>query len=316
MQRTILKLYTMVREKQGWTSEEPSFNKEGQPVIHDIARALGVGGHSDMQEDIPENEEHTNALIEKLTATEAAAKRQGMKRESIDDTPYMVRQHSNRHSEADSDTSFSTEDRPSTLPSSSEPMRLAPKTLAPLQIDQMQYLPAELTPASQLDEFYDPCYLTSPMYSDGFPSESPDEDMMWIDNDISTGISASQPPLPSMAILPQAIPMAQRLDAMSSMGRINAFEASALGGTRGGVPGREMSSQEYIYGMGTPQNLGQGMGGMAGTGTIRPGMLEKAPPLVGGGMAGFEIGGNGINGRSAGGALDGPFSFKNFHTPQ
>lgn len=274
-----------------------------------------------MEEDIPENEEQSSALVEKLSAREAAAKRHGTKRESIDDTPYMARQHSNRHSEPDSDTSFSTEDRPS-LPSSRQPMRLVPKTLAPLQIDQMQYsMQNDLAPASAFDaEYYDPSYLTSPMYSDGFPSESPDEDMMWMDNPISIGIAPSQPPLPSMAISPlstaQAIPMAQRLDAMSSLGRISAFEASTVAGTRGGVSGRGMSSQDYIYGIGAPQNLGQGMGGIAGTGTIRPGMLEKTPPLVGGGMAGFEMGGNGINGRSAGGTLDGPFSFKNFHTPQ
>lgn len=269
-----------------------------------------------MEEDIPENGEQSHALAEKLAAREAATKRQGMKRESIDDTPYMVRQHSNRHSEADSDTSFSTEDRPSTLPSSTQPMRLAPKTLAPLQIDQMQYLPGDMTSASQFDEFYDPSYLTSPMYSDGFPSESQDEDMMWMDNRISNGISASQPPLPSMAISPlstaQAMPLAQRLDAMSSMGRINAFEASTVAGTRGAVPGRGMCSQEYIYGIGAPQHLGQGMGGIAGTGTIRPGMLEKAAPLSYEAM-------NGVNGMSVTnsvGAPDGPFSFKNFHTPQ
>ena len=255
MQRTILKLYTMVREKQEWTSEEPSFNKEGQPVIHDIARALGVGGHSDMEEEIPENEEQSHALIEKLNAREAAATRHGTKRESIDDTPYMARQHSDRHSEPDSDTSFSTEDRPS-LPSSRQPMRLAPKALAPLQIDQIQYsMQNDLTSAGAFDaEYYDPSYLTSPMYSDGFPSESPDEDMMWMDNPISSGISASQPPLPSLAISPlsttQAIPMAQRLDAMSSLGRIGAFEATTVTGTRAGVPGRGMNSQEYIYGIG------------------------------------------------------------------
>ena len=132
-------------------------------------------------------------------------------------------------------------------------------------------------------------------------------------------ISASQPPLPSMAISPlsatQAIPMAQCLDAMSSLGRINAFEASTVAGTRGGVLRRGLSSQEYIYGIGAPQNLGQGMGGIAGTGTIRPGMLEKGAPVG----LGFEMAGNGlngVNGRNSVRALDGPFSFKNFHTPQ
>ena len=315
MQRTILKLYTMVCEKQPWAFDEPSFNKEGQPVIHDIARALGVGGHDDMEDMLPENEEQANELIEKYRAKEAGKKgRNHLKRESIDDTPYMVRQHSNRHSEPDSDTSFSTEDRPSTLPSSTQPMRLAPKALEPLQIDQMQYtMQGDLTSASAFDaEYYDPSYLTSPQFSE-FTRESPDSDMLWMDNPLS----ASQPPLPGMAISPlqsgSAIQMAQRLDAMSSLGRINAFEASIAAGTRTSALGRSMGSQEYVYGVGglPAQSM---MGGMAGTGTIRPGMLEKAAPLNG-----FEMGGNGmngINGRNAVGGLDGPFSFKNFHTPQ
>ena len=303
----------MVREKQIWVFDEPSFNKEGQPVIHDIARALGVGGHEDMEDMLPENEEQANELIEKYRAKEAGEKgRKHLKRESIDDTPYMVRQHSNRHSEPDSDTSFSTEDRPNTLPSSTQPMRLAPKTLEPLQIDQMQYtMQGDLTSASAFDaEYYDASYLTSPQFSE-FTGESPDSDMLWIDNPLS----ASQPPLPIMAISPlqsgSAIPMAQRLDAMSSLGRINAFEASIA--TRTGALGRSMGSQEYVYGVGglPAQSM---MGGMAGTGTIRPGMLEKAAP-----PNGFEANGNsvhGINGRSAVGGLDGPFSFKNFRTPQ
>lgn len=296
MQRSMIKLYAMVRAREEWTFEEPSLNKEGLPAIHDIARALGVGGHSDTELDMfPENEIEANKLIEKLRAEEVANGDSKLKRESSDDTPYMARQHSKQSSHSGSDTSFSTSEPASVVPQQSNgPMRLAPKTLAPLQIDQMAYLPADLTAAGQFDaEFFEGLEQTSPLYSD-FTQESFEEqgdDMLWVNS------PAAVPTMAMAGIQSTTVQMQQRLDplgAMNGLRGLNSYEEQA----------RQAHTHAYVYGVGAGGPGVQQMNAMAGT--IRPGMLEKS------GDVSYEE----RRRSNMAGVDNNPWSFKNFQPPQ
>lgn len=294
MQRSMIKLYAMVRAREEWTFEEPSLNKEGLPAIHDIARALGVGGHSDTDLDMfPENEMEANKLIENLRAEEAM-NGDNVKRESSDDTPYMIRQHSKQSSHSGSETSFSTSEPPSAIPQQSDgPMRLAPKTLAPLQIEQMAYLPTDLTAAGQFDaEFFDGLEQTSPLYSD-FTQESfedPGDEMLWVNE------AAADPAMAMVGVqsTTQSLQISQQMGAdMSAMRGLTSFEEQA----------RQAHTHAYVYGV--RAGVQQDMNGMA-AGTIRPGMLEKSAGVT------FEE-----RPRSNMGGVDNnPWSFKNFQPPQ
>lgn len=293
MQRSMIKLYAMVRAREEWSFEEPSLNKEGLPAIHDIARALGVGGHSNTELDMfPENEIEANKLIEKLRAEEAM-NGDNVKRESSDDTPYMIRQHSKQSSHSGSDTSFSTSEPPSALPQRSNgPIRLAPKTLASLQIESMQYLPADLTAAGQFDaEFFEGLEQTSPLYSD-FTQESFEEagdEMLWVSE------PAVVPAMDMAGIqsTSQNLQMRQQSGVdMASMRGVNSYEEQV----------RQAHTQAYVYGVGAGAQ--RGMNEMAGT--IIPGMLEKSGGIT------FEE-----RPRSNMGGVDNnPWSFKNFQPPQ
>jgi hypothetical protein len=71
---TVHKLYAMVRANEPWTLSEPQLNDRGQPVIHNIAEALGcIRPNPDMPVVFPENSVEFEKLQRRLQAEELAA---------------------------------------------------------------------------------------------------------------------------------------------------------------------------------------------------------------------------------------------------
>ncbi len=308
MQKAVLKLYAMVRDGQSWAFHEPSINKEGFPVIHDICASLGIGSHTSDSPDLffPESREEQELLMQKLQIEEL--RRTKGEPNSMRKYGFPKRDPQSRNS-VTSDTSFDTD--PASLQPSyggSTLSRLAPKSpglsvsVQPLesQVDtsrQFASLPLSATTMENEDRFdnlFEPFSATSNFFGE-FTDESQD-DMMWMES-----------PNTVPATLPQAHP--------------TAYTTTSMGATIGvsldlGLPPSTLTQEplptgfQPINGMKSvtlnnniSNNAFAHAASCVGDGTIRPGMLERNCCLhaVGNGM-----GSNGV------GEVSGPWSFKNF----